>query len=222
VNRGQNTVIVVGPIALQRLRVSAQTLAALLFRIHNAHLDLDLPIDEFERQLDGQSRASHILDRANNGHRMFLVCVCNAILSQYPSFTHRDKDSCRFQFWNGPFRQQVCSKPSLGPLRRELARSPQKRPLSKLHIQYVPDDERLCLHLLHAILDTIERPHLRGPNPPVELFDKIDTLSHLVSHGPPPRWTDWSAVVSEFGAHYHLDGAAPVRVDPEYWQMVVG
>jgi hypothetical protein len=73
---------------------------------------------------------------------------------------------------------------------------------------------------MHAILETIEQSRCEGRLIPGDLFDRIDTLASRVTHGPPPHWAEWAAVVSEFGVYYGLDGSGPIRVDPEEWRAV--
>ena len=75
----------------------------------------------------------------------------------------------------------------------------------------------ICLRM-HAILDTVEMPRCEGRLLPRDLFDAIDTLESLVVHGPRPRLSDWTGVISEFGAYYGLAGSGPITVGLDYWQ----
>lgn len=82
---------------------------------------------------------------------------------------------------------------------------------------------------MHVILDTIENPRCEGRLMPVNLFYDIDTLEGMVlyaqvspyGHSSPPILDEWSSVIQDFGAYYHLYGTGPINVDHEICRDVM-
>lgn len=89
------------------------------------------------------------------------------------------------------------------------------------------DLREICLRM-HVILENVEMPRCEGRLMPVALFDSIDTLESMLLHNHPdpsglsrpPRLTDWSGVIREFGQHYQLTGTAPITVDPASYREI--
>ena len=74
------------------------------------------------------------------------------------------------------------------------------------------DLKEICLRM-HAILHTIEMPRCEGRLLPLQIFDRMDALESAVLHGPQPRLSDWSDLISEIGEYYGLAGTGPIPVD---------
>lgn len=90
------------------------------------------------------------------------------------------------------------------------------------------DLRNICLRM-HVILETIETPRCEGRLMPVNLFGAIDTLEGMVlyaqvspyGHSSPPILDEWSSVIQDFGAYYHLYGTGPINVDLEIYRDVM-
>jgi hypothetical protein len=79
----------------------------------------------------------------------------------------------------------------------------------------------ICFRM-HVILHTIEMPRAEERWLPVELFDSIDSLESMILDGHPssvgengpPRLSEWTRVIRQFGDHYQLTGQGPIIVNP--------